>query len=199
MSGGWADPATGDFGVLKQELDELRRRVRELERPTGTQTAQTVRTIQEQQAELAATVELLSRFADDAERDTVSNFPLTTTSTVRGQEVFTAPDYPTRALFTVLGAASVLNNSGSVDLMESRVRVDFSTLPGPFISTRSLVTATSGAYADASPNFTFDLGNLPPNETVTMVLQLNSVANTWTADINNTAQLSYIVRLAPII
>lgn len=114
-------------------------------------------------------------------------------------EVFTAPNYPTKATFVVMGFASAINNSGGVDILEGRVKVEFSTrTPSPINSARAVHTVTSGAYAHISPNYTFD-ADLAANEVVTMTMELNSVAGGWAANANNSSQLSYSARLAPVI
>lgn len=56
MSGGYTTPTEGDLGPLVKELQELRRRMLELERPTGTQTAESVKNLQEQTAYLASLI-----------------------------------------------------------------------------------------------------------------------------------------------
>lgn len=45
MAGGYSVPADGDFGVLVQRLSDLDNRLRELERPTGSQTQKTLTTL----------------------------------------------------------------------------------------------------------------------------------------------------------
>lgn len=55
-------------------------------------------------------------------------------------------------------------------------------LSSPFILTGSLVTATSDAFADASPNQAFDIVELPADEVASMQpqlqLQLHTVGGT---------------------
>lgn len=45
MAGGYVPPPVGDFAVLRERLREVERRLAELERPTGTQTAQALKTL----------------------------------------------------------------------------------------------------------------------------------------------------------
>lgn len=47
MAGGYDPPPVGDFAVLRAGLADVRRRLDELERPTGTQTAEALRTLTE--------------------------------------------------------------------------------------------------------------------------------------------------------
>lgn len=52
MSGGYTTPTEGDLGPLVRELQDARRRISELERPTGTQSAEAVRNLELTIAEL---------------------------------------------------------------------------------------------------------------------------------------------------
>lgn len=47
MAGGYTVPPTGDYGLQIQQLQEIRNRVAELERPTGSQIAEAVQKLQE--------------------------------------------------------------------------------------------------------------------------------------------------------
>lgn len=47
MAGGYETPPVGDFAVLRAGLKEVQRRLDVLERPTGTQTAEALRTLTE--------------------------------------------------------------------------------------------------------------------------------------------------------
>lgn len=48
MAGGYVVPPDGPLGELTQVIAELRRQVKELERPTGTQSAESVKNLQKQ-------------------------------------------------------------------------------------------------------------------------------------------------------
>jgi hypothetical protein len=60
MSGGYTSPADGQLGELFDRLSDYGRRIRELERPTGTQTAAAVAQIATLVDELTATVNALA-------------------------------------------------------------------------------------------------------------------------------------------
>lgn len=60
MAGGYVVPPVGDFAVLRDRLRDVDRRLDELERPTGTQTAQAVAQIRSLVEDLVDTVNALA-------------------------------------------------------------------------------------------------------------------------------------------
>lgn len=175
--------ATGDLDDLFRRLDEYERRLRELEMPTGSQVAQTLN--------------LLSRIDDNAERDSDDDFSITTSFVARAEEVYTAPDYATRATVTVLGMASGRNQTGIADTLQARVEAETS-LSGTGNSITALQTVPDGYFASVAPVYSFDT-SLDPLETITFRLLMATVSGTWTADSGNRAQVSYVVNSRPII
>lgn len=65
MAGGYTVPSDGAFGDIQRSMDDVRRRIAELERPTGTQLAEAVKALQAAQVEITALVEDLQTEVDN--------------------------------------------------------------------------------------------------------------------------------------
>lgn len=211
MAGGYAVPNTGDFGELIGRLSDLERRLGELERPTGTQKAQAVAALEQaqadlqdqqtalenQQAELSATVTLLGQFNNDAERDGQSNFAISSSGALLATEVYTAPNYPTRATVVALGQVTARNTTATLDTLSGQVQVT----PGvgsPGTSRLQSISIDPGEFGCLSFAYAADL-SLDPLETVTVQTFVGSAAASWPADSSNQVQVTYMIQVAPVI
>lgn len=98
MAGGYVPPPVGDFAVLRERLREVERRLAELERPTGTQTAQAVAQIRTLVEDLVDTVNAL------AASGVTWAGPVTTTGTVQADTGITSVGAYNLDVTTLAGA-----------------------------------------------------------------------------------------------
>lgn len=205
MAGGYTTPPTGDFGELIRRLDEQDRRLRELERPTGTQNAQAVAALQVAQAELQETVDtldgvvdLIARTQNTAGRGFSDTFALTTTSTTLTSTVFNAPDYPCRVTFTASAIVAVFNNSGAADIAYSTIEYQVS---GASTVNSQRAFAALGPSGFASLNTTINGSvELPASATITFRVRGNSQVGPWSPEPGtNGAEVYYQAVVEPII
>jgi len=104
MAGGYSDFPQDPLEQLKQELTAVKARVAELERPTGSQLAETVKNIQA--ALDAATSALANQIGPVVATGSASSFTITTSPTVFVGVGITVPTGYTKALITANSTAS---------------------------------------------------------------------------------------------
>ncbi|WP_130283334.1 hypothetical protein [Microcella alkaliphila] len=186
-------------------MKQLRKRVAELERPTGTQNAQAVAALQVAQAELQKTVDtldgvidLIARTQNTAGRGFSETFALTTTSTTLTSTVFTAPNYPCRVTFTASAIVAVFNNSGAADIAYSTIEYQVS---GAATVNSQRAFAALGTSGFATLNTTIN-GSvvMPASATITFRVLGNSQVGPWSpAPGTNGAEVYYQAVVEPII
>lgn len=165
MAGGYAVPSTGDFGEIVQELRDIRRRLSELERPSGTQNVRAV-------AELQATVAALP--APAGFFDQTTNFSLATPVNV-GRNI-TIPEGKTRVVFTAVGNVAALDTtSGGLAIASAFIEVN----GNGFVWSSPVVPAAKDAGASnvnniITPVLGFEQSGLIPGQSFLVNLQVSA-------------------------
>lgn len=140
MAGGYADAPKDGIDQLLRKQAELERRIAELERPSGTQVAETVATM----ADLYA----LS-VAVDAQQSQGTGFTMSTTMTTRATVSFTIPDGYTRALVFAGGFVYSGTAAGGGDRIYGGVQIASNSGPESiaFMTTTMLLAGVSAFHA----------------------------------------------------
>lgn len=121
MAGGYTVPPEGQLGELVRALDDARRRLAELERPTGTQLAEAVKALQVAQEQLEALILDLQQQVDDLLAVAVNTGDVNATGNIdAGGTVTAGGDITTPG--TVTGTTGLTS--------EGVYNLDVTTLPG---------------------------------------------------------------------
>jgi hypothetical protein len=121
MAGGYASPSDGQLGDLFALLSDYSRRIRELERPTGSQTASALATLQALVDGLLTQVNGIFSGYVSAGTNITAGGDVTATGTVGGNVVKTTSG-PTTVITTGRVAAWLQNSDGTVATATSSER-----------------------------------------------------------------------------
>lgn len=142
MSGGWRHVPDDPLAELRAQLLAHQARLDELERPTGTQVAETVATV--------ADLEAL-QIQPAADKNQGTGFTMSTTMTTRATVTFTVPVGFTRAL--VFGAGFVYSGTaaGGGDRIYGAVEINGSSGPESIaLMTTTFLIAGCAAFSAAT-------------------------------------------------
>jgi len=141
MAGGYTVPPDGDFGAIIARLQRIEERLREMERPSGSQTAESLRQLNNASESKSASSGFLTQ------NDITP--PLTGYDTA--VIVFDKPEWATRATILAAGSIYIAAPPAAGFGAPSRLRIDGvngQAVPNFFVPRRSGVVDAMNAYTD---------------------------------------------------
>lgn len=122
MGNGYIIPPTGDYGVLYQIIEDLKVRIEELERPTGSQVAQALKKLQELVAGLITQVNGIFSGYVSAGTNVTAGGNITAASGVVTGNVVRTTTGPTTNITTARVTSWLQNSDGTVGTATSSER-----------------------------------------------------------------------------